>query len=268
MPQPKFSSVGTKGTGSKLNERKPSKLYVPYTLNKKKNSTAKTDVKLAEKENESDSDESSSNSFFSFGENIDKLKEGLTASNKSHVKSRNIEDLGCKIEKVNSSSDSVPSQIVPAPAVKNSEETTSHNSDASSRSSSVAKPPKEKKAEEDNSIAVTGPYNSASTIVYDAGSSGLYSQSAEASSRPVTDSYTPCNDTYSASYNENHGGVYNGVTSATYSDAPHQDGYGSYWGSGSYYQGHMAAQHGQYGQRSYLNPEPDNQHKYLPVSIL
>ena len=262
LPQPKFSSISTKSTGSKPNERKPSKLYVPYTLNKKKNETAKTDVKLAEKENESDSDdEGSSNSFFSFGENMDKSKEGLISSNESPISSRSAEDVDCKTDKV-------PIQIVSAPAVKNSEGTTSHKNDTSPRLSSIDNPPKERKAEEDFSTALTGPYKSASTSTYDAYQSGLYGQSAEASSQPVADSYTTYNDNYSASYSGNHAGVYNGGTTATYSSAQYQDAYGSYWGSGNYYQGHMATQHGHYGQRSYLNPEPDSQHNQFPVSAM
>ena len=288
MPQPKFSSTTTKAADPKSNERKPSRLYVPYTLNKKKDQAAKNAKKPTDKGSDTDSDdEGSSDNFFSFGSNTRNSKEDIKSSAEASVNSKDDELYKNEIFVFNSKNNN--NQTVSAPIVERnimeiSKTITKDNKrnkedvkgaialgvkvTESSKMFSMDGQSKEIKPEWNEFTSVTGPYECSVTGPYGPNNPGLYNQSAEAGNDSMTYPYKTYNsDTYSGTISGKYGGISSSDSSTGYSGTFHS-AYTSNWGNGSYDQGNVMNNYRIHGQKTYLNPEPDSQHNQFNVSEL
>ena len=282
MPQPKFSSAINKAAGTKPNERKPSKLYVPYTLSKKKDVNAKSDSKLIEKGNNSDSDdEGPSKSFFSFGESVKNPKEDFDHPNKASFISRNTE--GTKEKTFLATSENNIGEALSSPTVDDSkkeinkvmlqsqEKSIDNTNDASfsivktAVSQHVSAIDIKKMTVGNISCDVTGPYESSITGPYKVNHPGLYTQPTGRIDDQITGPYKAYSGSHGGTYSGEYGRVYNEGNSAAYNGTYHGTS-GSHWGNSGYHQANTMDQYGHYGPKAYLNPEPDNQHSQFNVS--
>ena len=254
MPQPKFSASASKGAAPKGNERKPSKLYVPYTLSKKKEEDRK-DRKPEGKGDESGSDdEESSSGFFSFGETSQKdLNDSALISlesNRTLNAARKKDELlsKAKIGKVDrepaTQIDNVPESCKNPPMEQDGSVNKNYKNSIISRTARTFEPTNER--ERDKTSANSGAVTNVSPVTgpYGTSTSQIHSQSSAFPNDNVTGPYESQSNPYIGTHSDTQGGFYSGS-------------YDPYSGTNSFDQANVVDQ---FGSKAYLNPEPNNQY--------
>ncbi|XP_065060322.1 proline-rich protein PRCC-like [Rhopilema esculentum] len=253
LPQPKLGPSSTKAPTIQLNQRKPSRLLVPYTLSKKKEEQNSKTEKQNVKDNESDSDDDgAAQSFFSFGEKESNASNILTDSyertnsiDSKKIISQSSQKTRSTNDKESDLSNHIPRNITSAKAVSISKSqmpaVTKAVTSKSATPSAIHKPVLNKRDE-----SVTGPYPSKSMQSSDIESNvtGPYEDSS------VVGPYGGDTSGYEYGSCSSSANPYGGVGPFN-PDAP---SYG-HVGTGANFD------YGQdHGQKAYLDPQPNYHH--------